>query len=230
MKQYNYKVVGVTFQARDGSDRQQNLKALFNEELETETYLRNHDIELEGYDYKGNDALAVFVDGKEIGNISADKVQDVAEIAQKASRCTVSLALNGHDVDDYETIVDQHKNKRDWKETDPYFDAEEADENYNAMMQDIKDNPIYSAVLHFIMEETDDIESTVSAHEIPSDSNKEAPLGLLYFNFIAGIVLVLMSLVLCLAKPVIGIIGIVIGAVLIVYSRKKIKEVKSKRE
>lgn len=227
MKQYNYKVVGVTFPARDGSERQDNLKELFNEELETESFLRNHDIKLEGYEFNGEDALAVFVDNKEIGNIPANKVQEVAEIAQRATSCKITLAVNGHDLEDYEYIVDQYKNKKDWKETDPYFDAEEATEKYNELMSELKENTIYSAVLHFIIkEEEDNAEKKVDIPKV----KKESPAWLNYVNVILGVVLILMSVLLTLVYPIVGILGIVLGVVIIVYSRKKVKENKNKKE
>ena len=231
MKQYNYKVVGVTFPARDGSDRQESLKDLFHEELETETYLRSHDIKFEGYDFQGSDALAVFVDGKEIGNIAADKVQEVVEIAQKASGCTVTLALNGHDLEDYEMIVDQYKNRKEWKESDPFFDDEEAKENYDELMQSIKEEAIYSAVLHFhIKEESDDAPKATATQDTPKkESKKEPSAGLGYFQLILGIILLLMSLLLLLAVPVAGVIGALIAVFCIIYGRKQIKAAKENK-
>lgn len=225
MKQYNYKVVGVTFPARDGTERQNSLKELFYDALETEDYLRDsNDIRFEGYDYKGDDALAVFVNDKEIGNIAADKVQEVAEIAQKASRCTVTFAVNGHDVEDYDYIVDRHKNKKDWKESDSFFDPEEADEEYEALMEEIKENAIYSAVLHFfIPEERDNAERNSSQ----SKGIKEYSKGTYTILFILGIVLTLMCVVLILAKPVVGIIGAIIGVVICIYTRKNLKAIKA---
>ena len=227
MKEYTYKVVGVTFPARDGSDRQESIKELFNEEVETESYLRSHNIKFEGYDYKGDDALAVFVDGKEIGNIAADKVKEVAEIAQRANNCKVIFSINGHDVDDYEYIVDRHLHKKDWKETDPYFDAEEADEEYNALMEELKENTIYSAKLKFTIKEDTDDAKEVTKEETPK---KEYSKGTLTLLLILGILLILMSLVLTLAKPIVGIIGIIIGVLIIVYSRKNKKNIKDNKQ
>jgi len=225
MKQYNYKVVGVTFPARDGSDRQTTLKELFNEEVETESYLRSHNIKFEGYDYKGDDALAVFVDGKEIGNIAADKVQEVAEIAQKAKNCKVKLAVNGRDVDEYEYIVDRHKNKRDWKESDPYFDAEEADEEYKDLMAELKEETIYSAVLQFFIPEEGDEERLNNSNN-NTNVKKQPSKGYFTFLFILGILLTLMCLLLTIAKPIVGIIGVILGVFICVVSRKNIKKIK----
>lgn len=229
MKKYSYKVVGVRFPARDGSDRQTTLKELFEKDTERESYLRGHNVKFEGYDYKGDDALAVFVDGREIGNISADKVQEVAEIAQKASNCKVILSVNGRDVDEYAYIVDRHKNKKEWKESDPYFDGEEADEEYNALMEEIKEEAIYSAVLQLsIPEEGDNTNNTEEKKK--EKVNKEPAKGTLMFEFILSIVLILMSAVLLLAKPIAGVIGIIIGVYILIYSRKNLKKIKEKEQ
>ena len=226
MKQYNYKVVGVTFPARDGSDRQTTLETIFKEDLEVEGFLRGHDIKFEGYDFQGKDALAVFVDGKEIGNIAAEKVNEVAEIAQKASKCTITLAVNGHDLDDYEYIVDRYKNKKDWKDSDPYYDFEEAKEEYNELMEDLKgDDIIYSAVLHLFVEEESD-------KSVPVDTN-HAKTKRVYSKryyiimLVLCILLVIMGLLLTLVMPVIGLLAVVAGIFGIVWARKGIKQLKT---
>lgn len=224
MKKYSYKVVGVSFPARDGSSRQETLKELFYDDIENDVYSLGHKITFEGYDYKGDDALAVFVDNKEIGNISANKVQEVADIAKKAPRCTITLSVNGHNTDEYEYIVDRYRNKKDWKESDPYFDAEEADEEYKELMEELKENEIYSAVVHFLIpEEGDDLKEKI---EEKTNTKKEPSKGLITFGMIISVVLILMSLVLLLASPIAGIIGIIIGVFVFVYYRKKSKELK----
>lgn len=230
MKQYNYKVVGVTFSARDGSDRQTTLKELFNEILEREDFLKDaNNIKFEGYDFNGDDALAVFVNNKEIGNISADKVQEVAEIAQKATKCTITLAVNGHDLEEYEYIVDRYKNKKAWKESDPYYDEEEAKEEYDDLMNSIDEEERYSAVLHFFVPEEGDNKETDNT-TTPVKEKKQYSKGSYTITFILSIVLIIMCLVLTLAQPIVGIIGIIIGVVLCVYSRKNIKAIKDNED
>ena len=227
MKKYTYKVVGVSFNSRDGVSRQKTIKNLFKEELETESFLRSHNVKLEGYEYEGADALAVFVDGKEIGNISADKVQEVAEIAQKASSCKVILSVNGRNVEDYEYIVDRYKNKKDWKENDSLFDEEEVNEEYKAMMEEIKENPIYSAVLQFVVPEEGDINIEKIEEKVEKAQKSK---GGLTITLILGIILIVMSVVLMLAKPIIGIIGVLIGVYCCIYARKNIKANKENAE
>lgn len=232
MKEYSYKVVGVTFDARDGSSRQETLKELFNEEVETESFLRGHNVKFEGYDFNGEDALAVFVDDKEIGNISANKVQEVAEIAQKASKCDVTFSVNGHDVDDYNYIVDRHVNKKEWAKDDPFFDSEEADEEYKKLNDGINENAIYSAVLHFyVPEETDGKTEKEEVVEEVKENNKKTPSkGMQYLLIGVSIVLVLMSLLLLLAQPIFGVIGIVIGIACFISARKNLKKIKETEE
>lgn len=53
-----------------------------------------------------------------------------------------------------------------------------------------------------------------------------APSGLFIFLIIVGIILAVMSLILTLVYPVLGIIGIIGGIACAVYGRKKLKEFK----
>ena len=146
MKQYNYKVVGVTFPARDGSDRQKTLRELWNEDVELDN--SSHAVKLEGYEFEGEGALAVLLDGKEVGNIPADKVQDVAEIGQKADACEVTLTLNGRDFEDAQDIIDTYKNRNQYVKDGIIHELEldDVEEAYHELMSGEK---IYGAVLHF---------------------------------------------------------------------------------
>ena len=146
MKQYNYKVVGVTFPARDGSSRQKGLRELWNEDVELDNSF--HEVKLEGYEFEGADALAVLLDGKEVGNIPADKVQDVAEIGQKADACEVTLTLNGRDFEDAKTIIEFYKERKQLVKDGVIheLDLDRVEEEYHALMSGDK---IYGAVLHF---------------------------------------------------------------------------------
>ena len=146
MKQYNYKVVGVTFPARDGSSRQKSLRELWNEDVELDNSF--HEVKLEGYEFEGEDALAVLLDGKEVGNIPADKVQDVAEIGQKADACEVTLTLNGRDFEDAQDIIDTYKDRKQLVKDGVIheLDLDRVEEDYHELMSGEK---IYGAVLHF---------------------------------------------------------------------------------
>lgn len=146
MKQYNYKVVGVTFPARDGSSRQKSLRDFWNEDVTLDNSF--HEVKLEGYEYEGEDALAVFLDGKEVGNIPADKVQDVAEIGQKADACEVTLTLNGRDFEDAKTIIEFYKERNQLVKDGVIheLDLDRVEEEYHELMSGDK---IYGAVLHF---------------------------------------------------------------------------------
>lgn len=66
------KVAGVTFKNADGSSRQANLK-----DLEVSGV---NNVQLVQFEYQGEPALRVVVDGMEIGNVPADVVPDVIEI------------------------------------------------------------------------------------------------------------------------------------------------------
>ena len=169
MKKYNYKVVGVTFAARDGSDRQTSLKESFDAELESGMLALGHSVKFEGYEYEGEDALAVFVDGKEVGNIAKDKVVEVAEIAQKASGCEVTLTINGMNIQDYDTIIDRYENAKDYQESDPSFDKDSAKEEYDNLKRALKKKTTYGAVLHFMVPEPCDIVQEPAA-QIKEDS------------------------------------------------------------
>lgn len=66
------KVAGVTFKNADGSSRQANLK-----DLEVSGV---NNVQLVQFEYQGEPALRVVVDGMEIGNVPADVVPEVLEI------------------------------------------------------------------------------------------------------------------------------------------------------
>lgn len=231
MKNYSYKVVGVTFPARDGSDRQKNLSELFRQVLQTESYFRHgmHNVRFEGYDYQGAEALAVIVNDKEIGNIAANEVRDVAEIAQKAYKCEVRFGVNGKDIEQVEEIIDRHSHQKDYLEIDPFFDAEQAEEDYNAFMEEMKTEQIYSAVLVFSIMEQEDVErqeqrrAQVESEEKKKQSRRKPSRTSWKITFVLSIVLIVLGLILTIAVPVAGILAIIVGVVMAAKSRKEIK-------
>lgn len=78
---YTYKIVGVTFENDNGTDRQQLLKKIYNravKELKAGPWLDvDYDVSFRSYEFEGSPALAVLIDGYEIGNIAADSVNFV---------------------------------------------------------------------------------------------------------------------------------------------------------
>lgn len=65
------KVVGVTFKNIDGGNRQAILKKVYlgRDEFETINITLNH------YKYKGEDAIGVYINNNQIGNISKDDIE-----------------------------------------------------------------------------------------------------------------------------------------------------------
>lgn len=82
------KVAGVTFKNADGSSRQANLK-----DLEVSGV---NNVQLVQFEYQGEPALRVVVDGMEIGNVPADVVPEVLEIMPRIDNimCIVSTFDN----------------------------------------------------------------------------------------------------------------------------------------
>lgn len=82
------KVAGVTFKNADGSSRQAYLKDL--------AVTGAGNVQLVQFDYQGEPALRVVVDGMEIGNIPADIVPDVLKVLPRVDRilCLVDTFEN----------------------------------------------------------------------------------------------------------------------------------------
>lgn len=70
------KVAGVTFDNENGKSRQAILKRLKSKEKRFE---HPDEIELKKTTYKGKDAIAIFVDGDQVGNVPADQVPYLIE-------------------------------------------------------------------------------------------------------------------------------------------------------
>lgn len=240
MKKYNYKVVGVTFPARDGSDRQENLAQLFEEDMELGA--STHAVKLEGYDFEGAPALAVLLDGKEVGNIPADKVMDVIEIGRKATVCEVTLTLNGRDFEEAKDIIEFYRDRHEMVKdgTIHELDLDDIEERYTELM---KDGAVYGAIVHFMIldeqeaEEHKKMTEVVSSaaskepepepkpkkeQEDPKTKSGQSPMKS-KATFILSAILIAMSLLLVFVVPPAGIIGILIGVWGIVQNRKNDK-------
>ena len=145
MDQYEYRVTGDA--ARDGSDTQTALKSFFEDTLESGSYADARDVILEEYDDQGSKAYAVTVDGIEIGSIRGDDAAGIAELGGKARELEVVFGVNGHDIEEYEKIIDRYKDKKFWKEEDPDFNDQEVNKAYNDLMEGLKEKAVYQAVL-----------------------------------------------------------------------------------
>lgn len=136
---YTYKIVGVTFDNDNGTDRQQLLKKIYNravKELKADPWLDvDYDVSFRSYEFDGSPALAVLIDGYEIGNIAADSVNDVSEIlAKKDPYIEAEIRLNNCLPEDY---IEMMSDKRMW---------------YSELAE-IEEDPIYSALLNLYVDE-----------------------------------------------------------------------------
>lgn len=91
------KVSGVTFDNEDGSSRQRILKAAFGEES-------CGSVVLELYDYKGQDAIAVYYDDEQVGTIPKSQVEKVKAVMDKISAGHLTVERFRPDEDDGEYI------------------------------------------------------------------------------------------------------------------------------
>ena len=174
MKIYTYKVVGVTFDGKNGS-RQRVLKKLFNAAAKDE--FEDYELEFEEYEFEGSPALLVLLDDLDVGNIAADKVEEVIEINKKCDQSDVELAVNGMSVDDYLELKENWRTrKQDLKDgiIDEYY-IDEMEEQ----LEEIKDDPIYSAQITFyIKEPEDDIPAVPEYEPEPEPPKKRGLFGL----------------------------------------------------
>lgn len=151
MKTYTYKVAGVTFDGRDGN-RQKVLKKLWNAALKEE--LLDLSVSFEEYYFEGQPATLVFFNGLDVGNIPAGKSEDVRDIRARCENLEADLALSGMPFDDYLDLKEAWASRRqDLKDgiIDEYdiADMEEA-------LADLKEDPIYSAVINFYVKTPED--------------------------------------------------------------------------
>ena len=126
---YPYKVVGVTFKNPEGKSRQAYLKKMYNVAVKNDS--EDYDVELVPYEYEGHPAVAVLLDGFNVGNIAAEHAADVADmISKKDLYVYAELSLNGCPVGDMVTYLE-----------DKSF--------YGMELDDIRNDPeqIYSAMV-----------------------------------------------------------------------------------
>lgn len=87
------RLAGVTFDNPDGSSRQKNLRAAYEDNCDG-------DITLDVYLYNGADAIRVLYEGREIGNIPAATVTDVMAVFDRVD--DASLAVEIFEPDDWD--------------------------------------------------------------------------------------------------------------------------------
>lgn len=139
MKEYSYKVVGVTFQGR-----QDVLKRIFDEILMDPEADTDPEAVIRPYDYEGHTALAVDVAGENIGVVASGDTPAVSAIMKRAGACWVELAHNGRSLDE---VRDAREILADRRSADP-LDVADAEE----LLEDLReaDETIYSATLHLV--------------------------------------------------------------------------------
>lgn len=151
MKEYTYKVVGVTFKGRDG-DRQKVLRKIWNDAVKEE-YL---DIEIEFEDYLFGDdpATLVLFDGLDVGNIAAHQVESARDLREKSELIDANLSLSGMTFDEYVDLKESWRTrKQDLKDgIINKYDIEDMEE----ALADLKEDPIYSAVINFYVKTPED--------------------------------------------------------------------------
>lgn len=133
-KTYTYKVVGVNFDSPDGTNRQTSLKSIYNhavKELKADPWLDvDYDVSFRSYEFDGSPALAVIINGFDVGNIAADSVTDFSEIiAKKDPYIEAEILLNGNTPEEYVEML-----------SDKMLYEDELDL--------IKDDPQYSVKIH----------------------------------------------------------------------------------
>ncbi len=151
MKTYTYKVVGVTFKGNDGP-RQKVLKGLFNGAVKEEA--DDFALSFEEYDFEGSPALRVLLDGLDIGNIAAEQVEDVKEIYARCEKAEPELSISGTTFGEYLDLLESWRTrKQDLK--DGIIDEYDI-EDMKEQLDEIKEDPLYSAKICFYVKEPED--------------------------------------------------------------------------
>ena len=167
MKEYTYKVAGVTFPNDDGEDRQQILKELFDEALECGDEL--YDTELEEYEFEGRPAIRVLFDRKDVGNIPAADVNNVLDMMKKNIDVAGQVFLKGKDVDEVVLLKDSLRHKKEYGLTEWEID------DLNEELDYLKDDPHYSAKVIIYKPEPEDEITKVSVNEDPEPTPEPVP-------------------------------------------------------
>lgn len=166
MKDYTYKVAGVTFKNNEGQDRQKLLKNLFNEALEDGDEL--YDVELEEYDFEGSPAVRVLFGGDDIGSIPAEHVENVLDMVGKGADVAGQVFLKGKEVDEVIYL------KESWKDRKADGLTEWEIEELKEELDYLKDEPYYSAkVILFKYEPSDDFVKVVDPEPEPEPKKKK---------------------------------------------------------
>lgn len=215
----SYKVSG------DGPDIQQTLKSFFENDLESGSYSRSHDVRLEEYDDQGSKAFSVSVDGKEIGSITGEDAGEVSELIGQGRGYVVNFGVNGHDIDEYERIIDRYRDKKFWKEEDPDFDDKEVNKAYNDLVSGMKKEAVYQAEISFPAEAEPREVPVENLSEEERKHRKNADLFVKYFRilFPLSIVILVMGILYLRLSLIMGVMNIIFGALGVYFSLKYTK-------
>ncbi len=233
MKTYDFAVKGAAGTTRDGSDLQEILKNFFENDLGSGSYDRDHEVRFEEYDDQGAKALAVFADDTEIGRITGEDVDEVSALAARASGSKVLFGVNGHDIEEYEDIIDKYKDKKFWKEEDPNFDDKAVNKAYNDLMNGLKEENVYQATLRFEVEGeedgiSDEAPETMSAEEKEYQENMERFVKYFRIMFPMSVILIIIGIIyLIKLSTIMGILNLFFGALGMYFSWKYTKQKRS---
>ena len=232
MKQIDYEITGYTQPARDGSDRQQALEEMFRTDLEGGS---SHEVRFEELGEQGRGALAVFLDNVEAGVIEAGKAEEVSRLIKSASSYTATVGVNGHDLEEYEKIIDRYRDKKFWKQEDPDFDDKKVNKDYEELMQSLKEGSTYQAYLHFFVEgapgdEDISIEEVESISQEDREAQKKREAFVRYFKIlkVLSVILVVFGIVYLKISYIMGGLNIFFGLLGFYFSVKYTKKPKKK--
>lgn len=241
MDKFEFGVAGTTGAARDGSEIQETLKGFFEDALESGSYSSGHTVRFEEYDKDGAKALAVIVDDKEIGSLEGDDAAEVAKLTEKDKDCKVSFGVNGHDIEEYEKIIDRYKDKKFWKEEDPNFNDAEVNKAYNDLMNGLKEGKVYQATVRFPSQEREHAAAEVVANMTEEEKKRQADMEAFvrYFKIlfplsIVVLVIGILYVVLYITNSrggslMVGVINIMFGSLGAYFSWKYTKRPKRKK-
>lgn len=99
-------LAGVTFDNDDGTSRQRLLKDL-------KARGGDADLNLQEFEYKGQPAVRVLVDGECIGNIPKTKVQEVLDVFDRIENASLNVECFHPDDDDFEDEAGSKRRKRE---------------------------------------------------------------------------------------------------------------------
>lgn len=242
MNKFEFGVTGNTGAARDGSDIQETLKVFFENALESGSYSDNHEVRFEEYDKDGAKALAVFVDDKEIGSIEGEDASEVAKLTESKEACKVLFGVNGHDIEEYERIIDRYKDKKFWKEEDPDFNDAEVNKAYNDLMNGLKQKKVYQATVTFPAaaeaNKAAEVEAGMTAEERKRKADMEAFVRYFKILFPLSIVVLVIGFIYVIGyftnsragSLMVGVINIMFGSLGAYFSWKYTKRSKKKKK